>query len=504
VSKKLYERVFTTLSDSSYFPGLWALLNSIYVYHGDELRVFVFSYGLTDAQLARLEVHPLTIDVISCDTLPFSPAGAWEAKQQIMGQLIPKARCVYLLDCDLVLTSRVDDVFALAETGKIVSSTDGAGIDFGNAYRAYGDDLSGQQQAHLNSGALCLDVQCHWALVGLWAFCSQYGSYSPHGGWPLHLPGHGDQGMFNALCAMLGKQEDFAPLGEAEWCDCTAGSLLSIVNLDSRWELEVRNGTTGNRQRLVHSSGPKWWTQEGREHLAKFGDKYGVFTHFAELIPMEVKGTGAVLVMPNRRILVGVCSHGKRETWMRFPAENVRVVFFSGKKDVDEEDVVVLACPDDYASLPSKVQAFFRYAIEHEQFDYLFKCDDDTYVVQGRLALLVSTKAEVVGDPNVSRWWFSGGAGYLMSRPIVELFATAKIPPKGAEDLIFSKVARAHKRKMKADSRLRPDARIYPMESNELITAHRLNPEGMREAHQTYCDSLSVVDTHVTATANFQ
>jgi hypothetical protein len=130
-------RAFATLSDPGYFPGLWALLNSIYAYHGDELRVFVFSYGLTNAQCARLGLHPLTIEVISCDALPFHPKGAWEAKQQIMGQLIPIARCVYLLDCDLVLTSRVDDVFAAAESGKIVSSTDGAGIDFGNSYRPH-------------------------------------------------------------------------------------------------------------------------------------------------------------------------------------------------------------------------------------------------------------------------------------------------------------------------------------------------------------------------------
>jgi hypothetical protein len=52
---RLHKRVFATLSDAKYFPGLWALLNSIYVYHGDELRVFVFSYGLTPAQLRRLE-----------------------------------------------------------------------------------------------------------------------------------------------------------------------------------------------------------------------------------------------------------------------------------------------------------------------------------------------------------------------------------------------------------------------------------------------------------------
>ena len=203
--------------------------------------------------------------------------------------------------------------------------------------------------------------------------------------------------------------------------------------------------------------------------------------------------------MENPRVLVGVCSHSGnrkqrdavRETWLQRCPDWVHVVFFSGERDADEGDVVPLRCADDYMSLPTKVQTFFEYAVQNESFDYLFKCDDDTYLVPERLSQLLTLEAEIVGDMNIEkRWWFSGGAGYLMTRETVSLFAKAAIPPTGAEDVIFAKVARANERKMHADSRLRADARVYPMSNNELITVHRLDPEGMREAHQTYLGSL--------------
>jgi hypothetical protein len=95
--KNLSERAFAILSDPTYFPGLWALLNSIYAYHDEEVRVFVFGYGLALDHLRRLRCHPIPIEYVSTDKFPFRPAGAWEAKQQIMSYLIPKARCVYLL-----------------------------------------------------------------------------------------------------------------------------------------------------------------------------------------------------------------------------------------------------------------------------------------------------------------------------------------------------------------------------------------------------------------------
>src|SRR5436190_22410250 len=98
---KVYERVFATVAEKSYFPGLWALLNSIYAYHQDELRVFVFDCGLTVEQREGLGRHPLAIEVLPSSKLAFPPVGPWETKQQVFAELLPIAKSVMLLDCDL-------------------------------------------------------------------------------------------------------------------------------------------------------------------------------------------------------------------------------------------------------------------------------------------------------------------------------------------------------------------------------------------------------------------
>ncbi|KAA3146119.1 MULTISPECIES: hypothetical protein, partial [unclassified Akkermansia] len=91
------------------------------------------------------------------------------------------------------------------------------------------------------------------------------------------------------------------------------------------------------------------------------------------------------------KILVGICSCQRmkekrdavRETWLEHPADGIECVFFvGGKEGLEEErgDTVVLDTADGYDELPGKVKSFFRYALENYDFEWLFKCDDDTYV----------------------------------------------------------------------------------------------------------------------------
>lgn len=271
---------FATVCDREYFPGLWALLNSVWAYHRAIIPLYVFDFNLTSDQLAQLRGHPLAPRIHPVSSFPFHSPGTWEAKQQVFSFLLPHARCIYLLDADLVLVSKVEDVFKWAEQGKIVSSHDGPGKYYRENFKIYGDSLPGAQSPYLNSGALCLDTRRHWDLSALWAFASQYSVYSPHQGHPLQLPGHGDQGVFNAIACLLQKRDYFHILPETEWCDSTIGCSLEVESTQDDGQLSVLNRKTGGTQRVVHSSGPKWWTEEGRVHQAKMGDKLQIFEHF--------------------------------------------------------------------------------------------------------------------------------------------------------------------------------------------------------------------------------
>ena len=129
-----------------------------------------------------------------------------------------------------------------------------------------------------------MDVQQHWDLTGLWAFASQYGAYSPGAGAPLELPGHGDQGVFNALTTLLRKAEFLHALPEAEWCDSSNLGLVAIRESRPDGRLRVENAHSGNPQRIVHCSGAKWWTKEGAHEQGQRGDRLTIFRHFYDLV----------------------------------------------------------------------------------------------------------------------------------------------------------------------------------------------------------------------------
>lgn len=192
------------------------------------------------------------------------------------------------------------------------------------------------------------------------------------------------------------------------------------------------------------------------------------------------------------KILVGICSaHGYyerrkavRETWLKHPQEGVECLFFLGG-DVPErerEDTVGLDAADSYIDLPAKVLAFFRYALEHYEFDWLFKCDEDTYLDLSRLPELADPQYGIIGDVLLERRNSpSGGAGYLLKREIVERIVNrTDVPLRGAEDLIFGKLALEEGAVPHSTPRLYMSNAHYPAPDNDEVSAHWCNPALMR------------------------
>jgi hypothetical protein len=126
-----------------------------------------------------------------------------------------------------------------------------------------------------------------------------------------------------------------------------------------------------------------------------------------------------------------------RSTWGKDVPEGVDLRFFMGTEsyrlctDGDEEWLDV---KDDYDSLPQKVKAIFKWALE-KQYDYIFLADTDTFVIPKRLIALPFQDYDLSGrfgkikpigetfryidgrdivyDPC---WpWPSGGCGYFVS-----------------------------------------------------------------------------------------
>lgn len=97
---------------------------------------------------------------------------------------------------------------------------------------------------------------------------------------------------------------------------------------------------------------------------------------------------------------------------------------------VENSDVQILPCPDDYNSLPQKTYALVRHAFDRG-FDFLFKCDTDTFVcVEKMLNKSRFFDFDYTGHFNTERKgktvydscyrWASGGSGYWLSRLAME------------------------------------------------------------------------------------
>ena len=229
------------------------------------------------------------------------------------------------------------------------------------------------------------------------------------------------------------------------------------------------------------------------------------------------------------RILIGALSgwnyHERRQhclaTWMADGDDlGIQSLFLFGCPTATQPEriglhALALPCPDDYASLPQRTLGFCRWALgvgsreawgvgretngdprltphaPRPDWDYLFKCDDDTYVSIPRLLAYDLAGRDYVGaewKPGVG--YGSGGAGYFLSRRAAILVAermeyTRPGPFVGAEDLEVGKVMRNAGIEFSIEPRLIPFGSMEnrPKRNNDLITLHGVQADAFLAAH---------------------
>lgn len=109
-----------------------------------------------------------------------------------------------------------------------------------------------------------------------------------------------------------------------------------------------------------------------------------------------------------------------------------KALFFSSETNASFP-TIGLNTTEGRQHLTAKTVQAFRYCYEHygDQFDWFLKADDDTYIIVENLRYFLSHH-----DPNsleyfghkfkviVKQGYFSGGAGYILSRKSLEVFVT--------------------------------------------------------------------------------
>jgi hypothetical protein len=206
--------------------------------------------------------------------------------------------------------------------------------------------------------------------------------------------------------------------------------------------------------------------------------------------------------VPNR-ILIGALSAASYDdrrqncldTWMVTAAEvGIDAVFLLGDPGLSEpkreERNLWLPVPDEYQDLPQKTQAFCVWAISRPDWDYLFKCDDDTAISIRRLLAYPTNGADYIGakwKPSVT--YASGGAGYLLSREAARIVSEGLRRTRGPEDLFVGEVLLEAGLDLRTEPKFIPWGKMHhrPAAGNGYITAHAVGREVFEAVHAE-CD----------------
>ena len=204
--------------------------------------------------------------------------------------------------------------------------------------------------------------------------------------------------------------------------------------------------------------------------------------------------------MCTTRIVIGALSaqnyedrrQACRDTWARNLPKGVDLVFLLGEPQAKlpyrVDDVLYCPCPDNYESLPQKTRWFCAWAMAQASFEFLFKCDDDTYVAVDRLLEMLPEHDYVGHDMG---GYASGGAGYFLSRKAAFAVSNRLLQPTGIEDMLVQKVLAEVNIPFITDPRLHAWNNRCPQPDNELVSAHYCNPRRLRRIHRELTEDLS-------------
>jgi hypothetical protein len=222
----------------------------------------------------------------------------------------------------------------------------------------------------------------------------------------------------------------------------------------------------------------------------------------------------AVLACHHRAPHLNAC----RATWTPDTSGQCDYKFFfgTGAHNDPQPDEVVLECDDAYRGLACKVQETARWALANE-YECMFKVDDDTYVRPERVMMSGFEKADFVGcrlgatDMYHMHAYARGGTGYFLSKRAMEVLAAAPkpnpdIPSEYAEDSWVGKTLMQAGIECTHDNRLRcaemsgpgrsprPNGftgwrRDCPTQHNDFITVCEFLGAEMMPVHEEWVNS---------------
>ena len=247
-----------TVSDAGFFPGTVAAVNALLACHpGAEVLVVdnhLHKRGLDSAQREILEEAGVRVVRAEQFTKPGRKLAAWELKAYAAADLNGNHDVLIGFDSDCVLCGPADDVVAAAvETGAFHGGRDGT-AHYDETYRVYGIEPPGRNERYFSTSLyVCALTDANRCILARWAECCDRAIFGGGG----VFPGHGDQGVLNAVL--------FAKRGE-DSALVLENQLWSQHHCYWQGHVTARDGVLFNEdaqmsQRSIHCGGAeKFWT----------------------------------------------------------------------------------------------------------------------------------------------------------------------------------------------------------------------------------------------------
>jgi len=198
-----------------------------------------------------------------------------------------------------------------------------------------------------------------------------------------------------------------------------------------------------------------------------------------------------------------------RNTWFKDIPPNIQVFFIEGGHKAPSRidgDNIYLECSDKWDDLAVKVHKFYQFCLTNLDFQFIFKCDDDTYVNVDRLMKCGFERHEYMGNLPPGKTYYAQGGAYFLSKSSVELIATTHFTSgkrrrwwwggesynhrkyglvKNAciEDMMVGSILNEKGVRLHMDERFQNEAYPSPYDNDWQITSHHVDENEMYQIH---------------------
>jgi len=270
----MIRHAFVTVTDYEFFPGTLATVNSILEFH-PESDVYVVNNekrALHGPQADCLRRYP---GVRLLDSSRFAANGryinAWELKAYAAHDLAEGYEVIVGIDSDCLLCSNVDAEMCRCYTiGGFLGGKDGDGVNYDDAYRVYSITPSRNPRYMSTSLFFCAVTEENRRILRQWAECCNSAVFNGRGPYP----GHGDQGVLNALLFAAGATGRIELLDNRLWSQHWAYWNSTIDYCQGAF---INRSAGNQRQRSFHCGGAeKYWA---KEHAGRVIENHALQTY---------------------------------------------------------------------------------------------------------------------------------------------------------------------------------------------------------------------------------